>query len=480
MVHTFCEYCTQRWFLHLSTALWAASHLLCAAFLTNSAFGQSVRSEALELRGAASCATSSCHNGPRASVASPISPRGSEYSLWLERDPHAASWRTICSNDSLRILTKLGIMKDGSVQNLDAYANCLKCHNTDSLITVEQSTPRLTEGVGCESCHGASQKWYDKHFQSKESKSIAHRDLGLTNLDDLISRARACVSCHVGATDRDMNHDIIAAGHPALYFDFAVYHERLPKHWREERTSVDGQPIDHEARSRLWLAGQVAAAETELALLSTRANRGHAVSVWPELSNYECTSCHVALNGLHKTPENLHRKSVAGGTASPRRWNLGGAEAVASRFQEPILSENLAEIRTLLKAPITNQAAIANQANELRAKIRHCVHANGASTLREWNRTKQADLASKLLVEAQSTPSWEVAAGAYIAAWASLPVSHSPELERAMDTLRRGLLFPLNSQSPKFPRDIHTALPPSSEQWNQALRSAASSILPRK
>ena len=45
------------------------------------------------IRGAASCATSSCHGGPRAGVSSADAPRGSEYPLWLESDPHAQSWK---------------------------------------------------------------------------------------------------------------------------------------------------------------------------------------------------------------------------------------------------------------------------------------------------------------------------------------------------------------------------------------------------
>ena len=49
------------------------------------------------IRGAASCATSSCHGGPKAGVLSADAPQGSEYPLWFERDPHAHSWKTISS-----------------------------------------------------------------------------------------------------------------------------------------------------------------------------------------------------------------------------------------------------------------------------------------------------------------------------------------------------------------------------------------------
>ena len=35
-----------------------------------------------------------------------------------------------------------------------------------------------------------------------------------------------------------MNHDMIAAGHPALHYEFATYHECQPKHWREPGETV--------------------------------------------------------------------------------------------------------------------------------------------------------------------------------------------------------------------------------------------------
>ena len=185
------------------------------------------------VRGAASCATSSCHGGPKAGVSLPEARRGSEYPLWLERDPHAHSWKTISSDLSVKILTKLDILRDGKIANPEGYQNCLACHNTDRNLTADQLSPRIAEGVGCESCHGPAELWYDRHYQGSGSANFATTNLGLTNSRPLLQRAKICATCHVGGKDRDMNHDIIAAGHPALYFDMAVYHEALPKHWRD-------------------------------------------------------------------------------------------------------------------------------------------------------------------------------------------------------------------------------------------------------
>jgi hypothetical protein len=87
------------------------------------------------------------------------------------------------------------------------------------------------DGVGCESCHGASGRWLGPHT------TLGWRDrpwpekaaLGMRNTKDLASRARLCAGCHVGdgGSDdlpaRDVNHDLIAAGHPRLNFELSAY-----------------------------------------------------------------------------------------------------------------------------------------------------------------------------------------------------------------------------------------------------------------
>ncbi len=278
----------------------------------------------LGVRGAASCATTSCHGGPKAGVSSVDAPRGSEYAIWLERDPHAKSWKTISSGVSVRILSKLGILLDGKIVDTAGYQNCLACHNTDRDLQKDQLSPYIAEGVGCESCHGPSQLWYDQHYQGPASNKMARQKLGLTETDPLVQRAKICTTCHVGGKDRDMNHDIIAAGHPALYFDMAVYHEAYPKHWRD--AEQNGQHF----RAQLWFAGQIAAADSELELIESRANKTLSVSTWPELSNYQCNSCHMTLNGIPKSAKASDRDLVVKGRAPVRNWNLAGLAALST------------------------------------------------------------------------------------------------------------------------------------------------------
>ncbi len=211
----------------------------------------------LQLTGSASCSSAACHGGPRAGVLVDASPRGAEYPIWLANDPHGKSWRTVCSDASVGIMEKLGILRAGSIVNQAAFDNCLACHNTTRKFSEPRSGQFHSEGVGCASCHGPSERWYGNHYRLPLDDLTA-ADVGLVPTSNLLGRARMCAACHVGDRDRDMNHDIIAAGHPALYYEFATFHNRLPKHWREPQQSATP---DFEAR--LWLAGQIAGLDAD-------------------------------------------------------------------------------------------------------------------------------------------------------------------------------------------------------------------------
>jgi hypothetical protein len=145
----------------------------------------------------------------------------------------------------------------------------------------------------------------------------------MRNTKDPISRANLCVRCHVGGPDRDVNHDLIAAGHPRLNFEYHAFMANLPRHWDDSRDrellqtqpqSTAARPADYEAR--LWAIGQAAAAHAALQLLEQRAQRsidtqtaaqpeevaresgwrhGPVAPAWPELAEFSCYSCHHAL-----------------------------------------------------------------------------------------------------------------------------------------------------------------------------------------
>ena len=424
------------------------------------------------VRGAASCATSSCHGGPRAGVSSPEAARGSEYPLWLERDPHAQSWKTISSDLSTKILTKLGILRDGKVADPAGFQNCLACHNTDLNLAADQLSPRIAEGVGCESCHGPAEHWYDRHYQGGGSAKFATANLGLTDSGPLVQRAKMCATCHVGGKDRDMNHDIIAAGHPALYFDMAVYHEAYPKHWRDQ----DQDQTDF--RSKLWLAGKIAMADAELELLESRACKSLPVSTWPELSHYQCDSCHFTLGGIPNPTSQLDRDLVTKGRAPIRNWNFAGITLLSSSSGSngSDLRASFASLRELLESPSPDSKLVAAKSHQLRLQLFNILNKEGKPTLPAWQKQKQTAASIQLLGETNRRSSWEAAAEAYTAAWATLPKSSSGKLENAMNNIRNGLLFPKDLMMPNFPRQQNGGTPPTLEEWNEALQQAVAAL----
>src|SRR5262249_25445497 len=87
---------------------------------------------------------------------------------------------------------------------------------------------------------------------------------------------------------RDMNHDMIAAGHPRLNFEFAGYFAQLPPHWNEVV-----RPRDSAFFARAWAIGQLVSAEAALGLLQYRAQQ----PAWPELAEFACYACHHGLAG---------------------------------------------------------------------------------------------------------------------------------------------------------------------------------------
>lgn len=224
--------------------------------------------------GVASCAAAACHgNGS-------IGSRGGEWNTWARLDPHAQAYDTLLTDRSRAIARRL--YPEQADPRPEADALCLNCHVQPGITTARRS-PRfaLADGVGCESCHGASVTWLDEHTHPGWQPLA-----GMTDLRDLRVRAEACTTCHIGAGDVQVNHDLVAAGHPRLRFEFATYLANLPPHWSVEKDRKRHPDLE----ARAWLVGQGVSGRAALRLLAHRA--ADAGGVWPELAEYDCYACH--------------------------------------------------------------------------------------------------------------------------------------------------------------------------------------------
>jgi hypothetical protein len=228
--------------------------------------------------GTASCSAAACHGGNNSRGSA-----GSEYMTWLTYDPHARAYEDLLGQLGRQIGANLGITHP------EKDNRCLNCHVRPHFNEAEHAGRfSAADGVGCESCHGPARKWLAIHYldghkgqRDRDGAGDAPR-----NLRNLEVRARTCLECHVGARDADVNHDLIAAGHPVLKFEYGVYNANVPRHWRELGENQKAVGADHEAR--VWLVGQLATAAAALDLAADRAASG----VPPEFAEFDCYACH--------------------------------------------------------------------------------------------------------------------------------------------------------------------------------------------
>ena len=230
--------------------------------------------------GAGSCAAASCHGG---SLDQGI--QGSEYAIWATRDKHARAYAVLFDSRSRTIeknYLHLGRLEDAHPEK---NALCLRCHAS------EQAAHRadlLADGISCEHCHGPAQGWLSRHYQAdwKALPAQAKAELGFRDTRDLMQRGQSCTGCHVGLGDKQVNHDLIAAGHPRLNFELSAYLAIMPKHWSEIADKMRTPDLE----ARMWFLGQALSAQAALNLLADRADDPR--QAWPEFAELDCFACH--------------------------------------------------------------------------------------------------------------------------------------------------------------------------------------------
>lgn len=260
--------------------------------------------------GMAGCLAAACHGGPaERTLSRQFDARTwqSSGTCWAAADPHTAAYSLLTDQPRrpVRVTARHIMERYAPGKKATEEVRCLACHTNPALARPELLHDTRTmglraEGVSCEACHGNASGWINSHTTWTGDRSRVYAETGMTPLFDLGERAMTCAGCHVGAPAdadrgwpvRDMNHDMIAAGHPRLNFDFAEYLRRLPRHWQEkERSTNTARPLNP---AKVWYVGRYAHAEAACRLLADRAQRADTdpQTPWPEFSEYNCSSCH--------------------------------------------------------------------------------------------------------------------------------------------------------------------------------------------
>lgn len=291
--------------------------------------------------GAGGCASSNCHGGTTPAQESASRILTTEYSIWAVSDKHAKAAQVLSNARSKRMAEILGI-KDAMIDS-----RCASCHVAGS------PQASRTDGVACEACHGPAEKWLGPHTQN--NSHAASLGLGLTDTKNPRKRAELCLSCHLGAKDRVVDHELIAAGHPDLAFELDTFGWAQPAHWREPKPET-GNTLP---RVRIWAVGQAAALNEGMKLLAQRAS-----SRWPELAELECYQCHHDLRAESWRIQRGYpnRKPGALQVNLARTDVVRILAAVASPEQKGALEAALARLEETVQNRFAEGAAIAEAA----------------------------------------------------------------------------------------------------------------------
>lgn len=235
--------------------------------------------------GVATCGNSTCHGVTQLEVPSNV--LQNEYSTWLFHDRHAKAYNTLLNEQSKRIATKLGI-KDASKAGI-----CLDCHADNVSVEKRGEEFHITDGVGCEACHGGSEKWLGTHTIQPYSLARNLAD-GMYPTSDLAKRTELCVSCHVGDANKLANHNIMGAGHPRLGFELDTFTIRQPEHYVVDQDYIERKNLDTPVR-RLLVGSAVHAQSVAKNLGGSLVNNPQG---YPEIALYDCHSCHHSLTDL--------------------------------------------------------------------------------------------------------------------------------------------------------------------------------------
>jgi hypothetical protein len=233
--------------------------------------------------GVASCSGSTCHG--RSEATGKIV-RQDELLIWQDESSpsgaHSRAWRVLQQPRARMIAQKLGIGEATSAPM------CLGCHATPAPAGARGARFQLSDGVGCEGCHGAAAGWLSSHYAVGASHA-ANVARGMVPLDNPRARAAQCLDCHFGSADQGqfVNHRIMAAGHPRISFELDLF-STLQQHHNEDADYV--QRKGRTSNVHTWAVGQAMALERSLSLYANPA-RG-TEGVFPEFYFFDCHTCH--------------------------------------------------------------------------------------------------------------------------------------------------------------------------------------------
>jgi len=400
------------------------------------AFGQGTTvSAAGRFVGPGSCSATACHGGIRPVANSRI--LQNEYSTWILQDKHAQAYKALTNPVAQRMAKIMGI------ESATTSARCLSCHALSVPPDRKGREFDISEGVSCENCHGPASGWLGEHTLKnwKHEDSVAR---GMYEVVDLRKRTEQCLTCHMGTADKNVDHELIAAGHPDLVFELDSYSAVMPMHWKK--------PADPAVGIRTFSVGQAVKLQEALERLSRRAQG----PVWPEFAEMECFACHHDLT----KPDKSWRQERGYQNRKPGDppWNAAhyAVLRVVVKSVDPSaaaqLDQDFTDVYSLASRINTDRPELAQRATKAATTARDIAARLNTMPMDRAvaGRMISAIVANSDELSAQGTRTAEQAAMALEALLAAQGRGSEPQVRSAMDALFQELQNPSSYNGPRF------------------------------
>ena len=286
--------------------------------------------------GVVNCAGNTCHGAPRAYENAAV--LQNEYVTWNRQDSHANAYNVLLNDESKRIARNLGLTAAHEAKI------CLDCHADNVPPERRGERFQLEEGVSCEACHGGAENWVLQHVTAGNSHQ-QNLDAGLYPTEDPIARAKLCLSCHYGDSNKFVTHRIMGAGHPRMSFELDTFTAIQPAHYQVDDDYKQRKPYWNGVQT--WAIGQAVAVETMMEnLLDPKLHQD--AGIFPELVFFDCFACHHSLNDIRWGPRKT--TGLGPGVVRLNDANLLMLQQIMQRVAPDIGNTLRSEIRNLHQA----------------------------------------------------------------------------------------------------------------------------------
>jgi len=304
--------------------------------------------------GVGSCSNSTCHGSIQAWKKSNI--LQNEYITWTKEDNHSRkAYKVLTNKLSKRIARNLGLKEPAHEAKV-----CLDCHADNVPTDVRGERFDIADGVGCEACHGGSERWIESHTSSETTHEENLKN-GLYPTEDPVARATLCYSCHFGDNNKLVTHRIMGAGHPRLRFELDTFTATQPAHYVIDKDYRKRKPVF--SGVQIWAIGQAIGMRSNLDLLMDP-KRGRD-GIFPELVLFDCHAC-------HKSMDSASWRARAGTGLPPGVVRFNDANFIMLRHIVKVVDAGLGkqlrtQTRALHRSVINGNAAVKRAAVAVRA-----------------------------------------------------------------------------------------------------------------